>query len=85
MHTVCDKESKLKAHALGKLPLTAWLEGLAGNMQKSGGKRCGPALSRVLIASLRNDDSDGEMATILTWRFMENVSGQKMTISFIFF
>ena len=54
-------------------------------MQKSGGKRCGPALSRVLIASLRNDDSDGEMATILTGRFMENVSGQKMTISFIFF
>lgn len=45
-------------------------------MQKSGGKRCGPALSRVLIASLRNDDGDGETATILSSRFMENVSGQ---------
>ena len=55
-------------------------------MQKSGGKRCGPALSRVLIASLRNDDGDGETATILSSRrFMENVSGQKITISFIFF
>ena len=53
-------------------------------MQKSGRKRCGPALSWVLIASLRNDDGDGETATILTWRFMENVSGQKITISFIF-
>ena len=76
MHAVCDKESKLLAHALGKLPLAAWLEGLAGNMQKSGGKRCGPALGRVLIERLRNDDGDGETGTILSSRFMENVSGQ---------
>ena len=58
MHAICDKESKLKAHALGKLPLAAWLEGLAGNMQKSGGKGCGPApethkgLKRVTLICL---------------------------------